>query len=175
MGVKIHALLKSKIIAHKTMTSPILVFAIGNESRGDDALAPLLVRKLLTEGVIPQIEMIEDYQLQVEHVTDLLGRSAVLFVDADMSCDAPFHFSEIAASQDPSYTSHAMTPFALLHTFTQVYGTNAPRSFLLRIRGYRFELGEGLSHEASVNLELATAEVRDWLGRRQQVHSPCAS
>ena len=145
------------------MTTPFLVFAIGNESRGDDALAPLLVRQIVTEGISPYVEMIEDYQLQVEHVTDLLGRSTVLFVDADMSCDAPFQFSEIAAAHDNSYTSHAMTPFALLHTYRQVYGTDAPSSFLMRIRGYGFELGESLSKEAAANLALATAEVRLWL------------
>ena len=145
------------------MVSPFLVFAIGNESRGDDALAPLLVRQLVTEGITSYVELIEDYQLQVEHVTDLVGRSAILFVDADMSCEAPFQFSEIAAAQDNSYTSHAMTPFALLHTFRQVYGIAAPSSFLMRIRGYGFELGESLSKEAAVNLALATAEVRLWL------------
>ncbi len=145
------------------MVSPFLVFAIGNESRGDDALAPLLVRQLVSEGINSHVELIEDYQLQVEHVTDLAGRSAVLFVDADMSCAAPFQFSEITAAQDNSYTSHAMTPFALLHTYRQVYGTDAPSSFLMRIRGYGFELGESLSKEAAANLALATAEVRLWL------------
>ena len=157
------------------MGAPLLIFAIGNESRGDDALAPLLARRIQADQIAAQAELIEDFQLQVEHVTDLLGRSAVLFVDADMSCDAPFHFAEIAAAQDHSYTSHAMTPFALLHTFKQVYGADAPASFLLRIRGYGFELGEGLSDEASVNLQLATAEVRNWLARRPQMHSPCTS
>ena len=157
------------------MALPLLIFAIGNESRGDDALAPLLVRRIQTDKIAAQVELIEDFQLQIEHVTDLLGRSAVLFVDADMSCDTPFHFSEIAAAQDHSYTSHAMTPFALLHTFRQVYGTNAPRSFLLRIRGYGFELGESLSDEASLNLELATTEVRNWLAYQQQLYSTCTT
>ena len=101
--------------------------------------------------------------MQVEHVTDLQGRSAVLFVDADVSCDAPFHFSAIDASHDNSYTSHAMTPFALLHAYRQVYGTNAPPSFLLRVRGYGFELGDSLSNEASDNLAHANAKVRAWL------------
>ncbi len=145
------------------MVSPFLVFAIGNESRGDDALAPLLVRQLASEGLSSYVELIEDYQLQVEHVTDLAGRSTVLFVDADMSCEAPFQFSEISAAMDNSYTSHAMTPFALLHTYRQVYGTDAPSCFLMRIRGYGFELGESLSKEAAANLALATAEVRLWL------------
>jgi len=143
------------------MAAPILVFAVGNESRGDDALAPLLLRDL--EGsadAAGRVELIEDYQLQVEHVTDLLDRSAVLFADADMSCAEPFHFSEIAAEKDSSYTSHVMTPFALLHTYRQVYGTDAPPAFLLRIRGYDFELGNPLSDKAAANLEAATKLMR---------------
>lgn len=140
------------------MAAPILIFAIGNESRGDDALAPLLVRQLQAED-IRQVECVEDYQLQVEHVTDLLGRSAVLFVDADMSCVEPFDFSEIAAEKDSSYTSHVMTPFALLHTYRQVYGTDAPPAFLLRIRGYDFELGNPLSDKAAANMAAAMERV----------------
>lgn len=150
-----------------TPIPPLLIIAIGNESRGDDALAPLLLRQLQAEN-LAQIEFIEDFQLQVEHVTDLMGRSAVLFIDADVACDAPFQLSEISAAQDNSYTSHAMTPFALLHTYSQVYGTDAPPCFLMRIRGYGFELGEELSNEASTNLALATAEVRQWLASRTQ-------
>lgn len=140
----------------------VLVFAVGNESRGDDALAPLLVRRIQDE-CSGKTDFIEDYQLQVEHVTDLIGRSAVLFIDADVSCDAPFHFSRITAARDNSYSSHAMTPAALLHAFRQVYGYDAPASHLLRIRGYGFELGEVLSDEASANLEQAAGKVRDWL------------
>ena len=144
------------------MPVPILIFAIGNESRGDDALAPLLLRGL--EGwaeTAGRVELIEDYQLQVEHVTDLIGRSAVLFVDADVSCTEPFHFSEITAEKDSSYTSHVMTPFALLHTYRQVYGIDAPPAFLLRIRGYDFELGNPLSDKAAANLEAATERMRE--------------
>ena len=145
------------------MIPPLLIFAIGNESRGDDALAPLLVRQLQSEVKGNQIEFIEDFQLQVEHVTDLVDRSAVLFVDADVSCEAPFHLSRISAEQDNSYTSLAMTPFALMHTFNQVYGTNPPPCYLLRVRGYGFELGESLSNEAAENLAFATTEIRGWL------------
>lgn len=144
------------------MTAPILIFGIGNESRGDDALAPLLLRSLEAWAeTAGRVELIEDYQLQVEHVTDLLDRSAVLFVDADMSCAEPFHFSEIAAEKDSSYTSHVMTPFALLHTYRQVYGTDAPPAFLLRIRGYGFELGDPLSGKATANLEAATKQAHE--------------
>ncbi len=143
------------------MAAPVLVFAIGNESRGDDALGPLLLRSLEgSEEIAGRVELIEDYQLQVEHVIDLLDRSTVLFVDADMSCIEPFHFSEIAAARDGSYTSHVMTPFALLHTYRQVYGMEAPPAFLLSIRGYDFELGNPLSGRAAANLDLAASLAR---------------
>ena len=145
------------------MAAPILILAIGNESRGDDALAPLLLRQLQRTVSSSQVELIEDYQLQVENIVDLQERSAVLFIDADVSCAAPFHWSKISAAQDHSYTSHAMTPFALLHTYRQVYGTDAPASYLLRIRGYAFELGSPLSGEAAVNLEQAAVRVHEWL------------
>jgi hydrogenase maturation protease len=145
------------------MVSPVLIIAIGNESRGDDALAPLLSRSMQVEFGQPSFEFIEDFQLQVEHTTDLVGRQKILFLDADVSCVAPFNFSEISAVQDNSYTSHAMSPFALLHTYRQVYGANAPNSYLLRLRGYGFELGDDLSDEASANLEVASVIVREWL------------
>lgn len=147
------------------MTAPILLFAIGNESRGDDALAPLLVRGLEARwkaaGSREHVESIEDYQLQVEHVTDLAGRSAVLFIDADMSCAEPFDFSEIAAIRDSSYTSHSMNPAALLHVYHQVYGVDPPPAFLLRIRGHCFELGDPLSDQAAANLDDAARLVTE--------------
>jgi hydrogenase maturation protease len=144
------------------MSFPILIFAIGNESRGDDALAPLALRQLQAD-ISDTVELIDDFQLQVEHVTDLIDRRAVLFLDADVSCIAPFHFSRITGAHDNSFTSHAMTPFALMHTYRHVYGADAPPCYLLRIRGYSFELGAGLSDEASANLQRATAKAREWL------------
>ncbi len=145
------------------MAANVLIIAIGNESRGDDALGPLLMRSLQAEFEYPDFEFIEDFQLQVEHVTDLQGRDAVLFIDADVSCVEPFHFSAIKAAHDLSYTSHAMTPHALLHAYHQFYGGGAPPAFLLRIRGYGFELGESLCAGATANLEHAAGMIRSWL------------
>jgi hypothetical protein len=54
-----------------------------------------------------------------------------------------------------------MTPFALLHTYRQVYGADAPPAFLLRIRGYDFELGNPLSDKAAANLEVAAKLARE--------------
>lgn len=134
----------------------LLLFGYGNPGRGDDALGPELIERI-ARLQLADVECQHDMQLQVEHVTDLAGCAQVLFIDADMSCAEPFDFSAIAAAKDDSYTSHAMTPNALLHAYRQVYGRDAPPAFLLRIRGYDFELGSPLSNKASGNLNAATS------------------
>lgn len=133
----------------------ILLFGYGNPGRGDDALGPELIERIARLR-FADVECQNDMQLQVEHVTDLAACKQVLFIDADMSCAEPFDFSEIGAIKDDSYTSHAMSPTALLHAYRQVYRKDAPPAFLLRIRGYDFELGDPLSDKATVNLEAAT-------------------
>ena len=140
----------------------LLILGYGNPGRGDDALGPELVESVQKDG-FSDIECQHDMQLQVEYVTDLQDRELILFIDADASCVAPFHFSEISAEKDDSYTSHAMTPHAVLHAYKQVFGVDAPPAFLLRIRGYQFELGESLSEAASANLNAATLFTRKLL------------
>lgn len=132
----------------------LLIFGYGNPGRGDDALGPELVERI-TRLQLDNIECQNDMQLQVEHVTDLSECEQVLFVDADMSCTEPFEFAKLSAEKNDSYTSHAMNPAALLHAYTQIYKTDAPPAFLLRIRGYDFELGDALTKKASANLEAA--------------------
>ena len=139
----------------------LLLFGYGNPGRGDDVLGPELIERIARLN-FDGVECQNDMQLQVEHITDLTGRNQILFVDADMSCAEPFYFSEITAEKDGSYTSHYMSPAALLHTYRQVYGEAAPQTFLLRIRGYGFELGDSLTDRAAANLEEATRLVRDW-------------
>lgn len=133
----------------------LLLFGYGNPGRGDDGLGPELIERI-AQLRLDDVECQNDMQLQVEHVTDLDGCDQVLFVDADMSCAEPFDFSEIGAIKDDSYTSHAISPTALLHAYRQVYRKDAPPAFLLRIRGYGFELGDPLSDKATANLEAAT-------------------
>jgi len=135
---------------------PILIFGYGNPGRGDDALGPEVVDAIeiagLADGDCPLVEIQTDMQLQVEHITDLEGRQRILFVDADMSCAEPYIFTTLEPEKDGSYTSHAMTPGALLHAYKKVYGTDTPRAYMLRIRGYNFELGDPMGEQAAANL-----------------------
>ncbi|PTQ82309.1 hydrogenase maturation protease [Nitrosospira multiformis] len=140
-----------KISGISDLTPPLLVFGYGNPSRGDDALGPLLIERLEALG-LPNVELLTDFQLQIEHALDLQSRDRVLFVDASVSCVRPYAFSRLNARKDASFTSHIMSPMALLHAYQNLYGIPPP-AYLLQVRGERFELGEPLSPEATVNLD----------------------
>lgn len=144
------------------MKPKVLIFGYGNPSRGDDALGPLLLEHL--ETTLPAaatrpitLELLTDFQLQIEHALDMAGCDWVVFVDAHASCLPPYTFSRIEPSEDNSYTTHALSPAALLKVFQQIHsGANPPPSFLLSIRGYQFELGDPLCQAAAAHLSAAT-------------------
>lgn len=140
------------------MTAPLLILGWGNVSRGDDALGPMLLQTLrerLSADELGQIELLEDYQLQVEHALDLVGRQQVLLVDASLTCAAPFDISALTAAVDASFTTHALSPQVLLSVFEKLQGTLPPPCTLLAIRGLSFALGEPPSTAALMHLQEA--------------------
>lgn len=157
------------------MLAPVLILAIGNESRGDDALAPLLLRRieqwLLSAGVDREkFELIEAFQLQIENTLDMQGRELIMFMDAGIETPAPFSFTRAEATETPNLFSHALTPAALLTLYPQIYHQAAPPAFVLCLRGEAFELGTDLSSEAEGRLEQALDFVQGLL-RQTDVHS----
>lgn len=148
------------------MTPRMLVLAWGNLSRGDDALGPLCLtalREQLPSALKDRVEFLEDYQLQIEHALDLIGRQRVLFIDASLSCAAPFEITKLQAAQDASFTTHALSPQALLQVYQDLQGEAPPPCTLLAIRGEAFELGEPPSTAALANLNHALAWANQWL------------
>ncbi|HEY6897824.1 MAG TPA: hydrogenase maturation protease [Rhodocyclaceae bacterium] len=140
---------------------PLLVFGWGNPSRGDDALGPLFV-DAVEALALPGVECLTDFQLQIEHALDLKGRQRILFVDASAAAAAPFHVGPVAVLRDESFTSHAMSPAAVLQTYLDVEKASPPPAWLLAIRGTDFELGAPLSGEAAHNLAAAIAWFKTW-------------
>jgi hydrogenase maturation protease len=149
---------------------PVLVFAWGNPSRGDDALGPALLEMLETgqqkRGEFAAVELLSDYQLQVEHALDLQGRERVLFIDASVSAQAPCELHPLQPQHDTSYTTHAMSPAAVLAVFEQINDGPSPPAWLLSIRGYEFELGQSLTPQARTNLQAALVRAREFLHER---------
>ena len=132
-----------------------LIFTWGNPSRGDDAIGPEIYNRLLdalSTDSTKNVEVLTDFQLQIEHIIDLEGRDKIIFVDASVSAQAPFEYQRIYPQEDNSYTTHAMSPQALLAVYRKVNGKEPPEAWLLSVRGYEFGLGKTLSDRASDNV-----------------------
>ncbi|MCF8179720.1 MAG: hydrogenase maturation protease [Sulfuritalea sp.] len=152
------------------MTAPTLIFGWGNPSRGDDALGPMFVEYFIALAERhPEwgaVECLTDFQLQVEHALDLQSRSRVLFVDASLDASPPCSLVRIEAARDASFTTHAMSPQAVLKVFADIDDGEPPPCWLLAIRGERFELGEEISEEARNNLVAALERAVEWIEDR---------
>jgi hydrogenase maturation protease len=139
----------------------LLIFGYGNPSRGDDALGPLLLERLEEASLRENrktpavIELLTDFQLQIEHAMDLVNRDLVLFVDAHLACAPPYSLRAVGETAASSHTTHALSPGAVLKVYRQIEGVAPPPSFLLSIRGECFELGETLTAAASAHLNAA--------------------
>ena len=144
--------------------APVLVFGWGNPSRGDDALGPLFV-DAVEAMKLPGVECLTDFQLQVEHALDLKGRERVLFVDASADAAAPFTVERIEPARDASFTTHAVSPQAILQVFREVEAEPPPPCWLLAIRGDAWELGTAPSDSARQNLKEAIDWGRRWIAK----------
>jgi hydrogenase maturation protease len=134
--------------------APVLVLAVGNPSRGDDAIGPELAARLEAER-LPGVEVISEFQLQVENALDLLGRERVIFVDAGTGTPEPFELRRIAPAPEFLHTSHALAPEAVLATYARVQGGEVPDAWVLCVPGESFELGGTLSAVAVTRIDAA--------------------
>jgi hydrogenase maturation protease len=150
----------------------VVVIGYGNPSRGDDGIGPELLGRL--EGWAPfladrcELEVLGDFQLQVEHALDIEGRDLALFVDASMACAAPYGFQRLWPSYDPSYTTHQLSPTAVLKVYEDIRGEAPPPSYILSVRGRDFELGAPIGTQAAEHLEAAWSFLQRLLGDPRQ-------
>jgi len=163
--------------------APVLVFGYGNPSRVDDALGPLLIERLQRiqdAGQLDGVELLTDFQLQVEHVLDLVGRERVILADAALDLGEPCLLTPVAPAQTEApgptqasaeaprvqtlgWTSHQMTPAALARLYVSLYGESPPLE-QLAIGAEAVALGTTLSALAERNLTAASTKLLQILG-----------
>ena len=148
---------------------PILVLGWGNPSRGDDAVGPLLVEKLAeylgVHDLSDRVECLTDFQLQVEHAIDLVGRERVLFVDAELGLEVPFTVRALSPAPGAPRATHALSPEALLQVYVDLNHRDPPPCTQLGIRTAAFQLGSPPSPQALADLAEAVAWARAWLSQ----------
>ncbi len=150
------------------MDKRIFVYGFGNPGRRDDGLGPALVSMVEEDGELSSmVETDSNYQLNVEDALTVSACDAVIFADATVSEEHDVHFREIEASADISFTTHSMSPESVLALCRELYNP-AIRGYVLAMRGYEWDLAEGLSPSARENLAkafgLLKCAVKDILG-----------
>ena len=139
----------------------LLVFGYGNPGRGDDGLGPAIAERIeMLER--PDILVETPMQLNIEDAALVAEAGSVLFIDADVSLQAPFALREAGPAGRIEFTSHAMSPEALLAVCAD-YFAPAPPAWVLGVRGVEFGLGEGISRKAAEHLEAALEFILKWI------------
>jgi hydrogenase maturation protease len=134
----------------------ILVLGYGNPGRLDDGLGPALV-DAVKDMDIDGVDADADYQLQVEDSVRIAGCDVVVFADADVGCDDPFVFRPVTPRPGQTFTTHSLSPEALMALTEETFGART-EAYLLGIRGHEFDgFGEDLSPRARENLAAAVA------------------
>ncbi len=141
----------------------VLVIGYGNPGRLDDGLGPALAEGL--ENLrLPGVTVESNYQLTVEDAAAVADHDVVIFADAAVSGTEPFYFTPVAPERSGSFSSHSVSPAAVLALAQDLFGAKTI-GYALGIRGHEFnEFGERLSSRATENLAAALRFLAPLLG-----------
>ncbi|MFK5949843.1 MAG: hydrogenase maturation protease [Methylococcales bacterium] len=136
--------------------SSSLIYGIGNIGRQDDGLGWAFVDWLEQEKLCDNAELMRHYQLHLEDADLISHKKKILFVDATKSHDVEsFAIEKLSPKMDFSFTSHAISIPSIMATCQQCFDC-LPEVYLLTIKGYEWELQQGLTQHAQQNLTAVT-------------------
>jgi len=133
-----------------------LLIAVGNEARGDDGMAWKFsdeVQQLDSDGW----KFIERYELNTEDAEVVSSAEMVVFVDSFSSkLEKGYLMEECHPRVNSEYDAHILNPCAVLAKCSSEY-KRRPIAFVLRLQGFKWGLGKGLSEAGLINVEKAVA------------------
>jgi hydrogenase maturation protease len=143
----------------------ILFYGYGNPGRKDDGLGPAvidLVEKSIIEEEHKNIFVDSNYQLNIEDAYTIRDYDIVIFIDASIEDIDDYILTRVEPSDKVNYTMHSVSPSFILDLCKKMYNYT-PETFLLHIKGYAFELKEGLTEQAEKNMEKAVDFIKNLL------------
>lgn len=137
----------------------ILFFGIGNIGRRDDGLGGRLIEKLEELRALnctdwpEEIALDANYQLNAEDALLISGYDVVVFIDATVTTGsgAPFLVESFSPSSEITFSTHAMSMGSVLAFSEELYGKK-PRTYLMTLPGYEWDISDELSEGANKNL-----------------------
>jgi len=135
----------------------LLIYGYGNPGRQDDGLGIVLVEKLekfAQSHSVDHIDFEYNYQLNIEDALTISEYDEVVFVDASVEDIDGMNLAQVVPTEKTEFTMHAMLPGFIVHLCNSLYDKH-PKVHILSVKGYEFELKEGLTKKAKSNLEKA--------------------
>ncbi len=139
-----------------------LIYGYGNPGRQDDGLGVELVRRLeewAVEMELVDIEFDKNYQLNIEDAEAISNKDLVIFADASQEEIEDFCLSRVDGNAKVSFTSHAASPGYVVELCKELF-QKEPHVMLLHIKGYEWDIKEGISDRALDNLEKALSYMK---------------
>ena len=130
------------------------IFGIGNSARQDDGLGWAFLDEIKKSEVFKG-ELHYCYQLNIEDAEVISNAENVIFVDSfagDLKENCILE--ECKMNGEITFTTHALNPEAVLALSNDVYNKK-PNAYVLKIKGYKWDLEEGLSQRGKRNLNEA--------------------
>ena len=135
-----------------------LIIGIGNASRGDDALGWAFIDRL-SQFSESEVDLEYRYQLQVEDADFICDYDEVIFVDATtLDLRNGYEFIYCNPDADFTFSTHAISPGSIMALAKELYPNKMPKAFILQISGYQWDLDQGMSSNAKMNLEASLNE-----------------
>lgn len=137
----------------------VLVYGYGNPGRQDDGLGIVMAEKIqnwIEEHQLTCMTTDSNYQLNIEDAEKISEWEVVVFVDATKDESVhEFTFRKVEPSDAKvEFTMHAVSPSYVQHLSGKLFNKQ-PEAYVLAIRGFEWELKEGLTANANLNLEQA--------------------
>lgn len=154
----------------KEKTDNILIIGIGNSGRSDDGIGWLISN--IIEEEFPMTEVIYRYQLQVEDAELISRFQSVIFIDATKEkTNKGFFFRSCNPVNNFSFSSHSLDPETVLWLENDLFRTY-PKSFLMGVEGYSWELSCEMSKKGYSNMEKAKSMLIENLTRMIENKAP---
>ena len=132
-----------------------LVVGVGNEYRRDDGIGIRAVERAVLKGV----DVLTVGGIYPELAETLHEYDVVVFVDAAAEGD-PVELGRIFPEESSMPLFHQITCGGILALTEALYHA-CPEAWLLAVRGYDFEHGEGLTEKAQENLAQALESLEE--------------
>jgi len=131
-----------------------IIFGIGNIGRQDDGLGWLFL-DFLKEKQFTHLDLEYRYQLQIEDAELICNYDKVIFIDATKDIlEEGFNYKIGKPSSKYSFSTHELVPETVLYLADNLY-QHRPKSYILGIQGFQWNLKIGLGNKAKLNFEKA--------------------